>query len=65
VERPNGELKRYDLKPVWFIGTVDCDMEGKIARRFIQDIIDRRVDRSNVIKINDLEKLELCQVLDG
>lgn len=45
-----------------FVATIDWDVEGKIARRFANDIIARAVDRSNAIKFEDLVKLNLCQV---
>jgi len=45
-----------------FIATIDCDIEGKIARRYVHDVIDRKIDRSNAIKIEDLVKLNVCQV---
>lgn len=45
-----------------FIATIDCDIEGKIARRFVHDVIDRKIDKSNAIKIEDLVKLNVCQV---
>ncbi|XP_070491593.1 ATP-dependent Clp protease ATP-binding subunit ClpX 1-like [Chironomus tepperi] len=55
--------KNFSFENVMFIATIDCDIEGKIARRFVHDVIDRKIDRSNAIKIEDLVKLNVCQEL--
>jgi hypothetical protein len=44
------------------IGTIDCDIEGKIARRYMMDLMHRKFNRSNSITVNDLKKLKLHQV---
>lgn len=58
------ELKdeNFSFEKVMLIATIDCDIEGKISRRFVNDIIDRKINRSNAIKLEDFVKLNVCQV---
>lgn len=52
----------FSFKTVMLIGTIDCDIEGKISRRYMMDLMHRKINRSNVLTNNDLEKFNMCQV---
>lgn len=54
--------KFIHTKNIWFIGSIDCDIEGKLARRFIQDTIGLTVNRRNVIESEDLHSLGMLKV---
>lgn len=56
------EGKFIHTKNIWFIGSIDCDIEGKLARRFIQDTIGLTVNRKNVIGSEDLHNLGMLKV---
>lgn len=55
--------KDFSFKTVMLIGTIDCDIEGKISRRYMMDLMHRKINRSNVLTVNDLEKFNMYQVL--
>ncbi|CAO1405766.1 unnamed protein product [Diamesa serratosioi] len=55
--------KYIHTKNIWFVGSIDCDIEGKLSRRFIQDSIELTVNRSNVIESKDLHSLGMLKEL--
>ncbi|KAG5679702.1 hypothetical protein PVAND_009252 [Polypedilum vanderplanki] len=64
-ERCTAELydEKFEFQNIMFIATIDCDIEGKISRRYINDIIDTRYCRENVVTSADLVKMNVCQEL--
>lgn len=54
--------KFIHTKNIWFVGSIDCDIEGKLSRRFIQDTIGLTVSRRNVIASEDLQRLGMLKV---
>jgi hypothetical protein len=59
---PKEIIGDFCYKKVMLIGTIDCEIEGKIARRYMMDLMHRKFNRSNSITVNDLKKLRLNQV---
>lgn len=52
----------FSFRTVMLIGAIDCDIEGKVARRYAMDLTWRKFNRSNVMDSDDLVRLNLCQV---
>lgn len=54
--------KDFSFKTVMLIGTIDCDIEGKISRRYMMDLRKRKINRLNALTVNDLVNFNMSQV---
>ena len=53
--------KDFSFKTVMLIGTIDCDIEGKISRRYMMDLRERKINRLNALTVNDLVNFNISQ----